>query len=139
MHDSRPPAEFRPRQESQAAPAPSTLSQLERDILVSLLELDHIDTYYARVQALQQVSMTIDEGEIVTLIGSNGAGKTTTLRTISGLRGASLILPLSCLRGGTAVADQKRIGMHCRLRLIQNIELTMSVRASDTGPEIGVT
>jgi branched-chain amino acid transport system ATP-binding protein len=52
---------------------------------VSLLELDHVDTYYGRVQALQQVSMTIDEGEIVTLIGSNGAGKTTTLRTISGL------------------------------------------------------
>jgi branched-chain amino acid transport system ATP-binding protein len=52
---------------------------------VALLELDRVDTYYGRVQALQQVSMTIEEGEIVTLIGSNGAGKTTTLRTISGL------------------------------------------------------
>jgi len=52
---------------------------------MALLELQGIDTYYGRVQALHQVSMTIDEGEIVTLIGSNGAGKTTTLRTISGL------------------------------------------------------
>src|SRR2546428_13309959 len=52
---------------------------------MALLELQGVDTYYGRVQALHQVSMTIDEGEIVTLIGSNGAGKTTTLRTISGL------------------------------------------------------
>jgi len=52
---------------------------------MALLELQGVDTYYGRVQALHQVSMTIDEGEVVTLIGSNGAGKTTTLRTISGL------------------------------------------------------
>jgi branched-chain amino acid transport system ATP-binding protein len=52
---------------------------------VALLEIEAVDTYYGRVQALHQVSMTIEEGEIVTLIGSNGAGKTTTLRTISGL------------------------------------------------------
>jgi branched-chain amino acid transport system ATP-binding protein len=52
---------------------------------VALLELEAVDTYYGRVQALHQVTMTIEEGEIVTLIGSNGAGKTTTLRTISGL------------------------------------------------------
>jgi branched-chain amino acid transport system ATP-binding protein len=56
---------------------------------VALLELDRVDTFYGRVQALQQVSMTVDEGEIVSLIGSNGAGKTTTLRTISGLTRAS--------------------------------------------------
>jgi len=52
---------------------------------MALLELQGVDTYYGRVQALHQISMTIDEGEIVTLIASNGAGKTTTLRTISGL------------------------------------------------------
>ena len=52
---------------------------------MALLELEAVDTYYGRVQALHQVTMTIEEGEIVTLIGSNGAGKTTTLRTISGL------------------------------------------------------
>ena len=52
---------------------------------MALLELEAVDTYYGRVQALHQVTMTIEDGEIVTLIGSNGAGKTTTLRTISGL------------------------------------------------------
>jgi branched-chain amino acid transport system ATP-binding protein len=56
---------------------------------MALLELDRVDTYYGRVQALQSVTMTIEEGEIVTLIGSNGAGKTTTLRTISGLTRAA--------------------------------------------------
>ncbi|HEV3097729.1 MAG TPA: ABC transporter ATP-binding protein [Candidatus Dormibacteraeota bacterium] len=52
---------------------------------MALLEVEAVDTYYGRVQALRGVSLTIDDGEIVTLIGSNGAGKTTTLRTISGL------------------------------------------------------
>jgi len=56
---------------------------------MALLELDRVDTYYGRGQALQSITMTIDEGEIVTLIGSNGAGKTTTLRTISGLTHAA--------------------------------------------------
>jgi len=56
---------------------------------VALLELDRVDTYYGRVQALQSITMTIEEGEVVTLIGSNGAGKTTTLRTISGLTRAT--------------------------------------------------
>ena len=52
---------------------------------MALLELDDIHTYYGAIHALRGVSMTIDEGEIVTLIGANGAGKSTTLRTISGL------------------------------------------------------
>jgi branched-chain amino acid transport system ATP-binding protein len=56
---------------------------------MALLELDNIATYYGRVHALHGISLHIDEGEIVTLIGSNGAGKTTTLRTISGLTPAS--------------------------------------------------
>jgi branched-chain amino acid transport system ATP-binding protein len=51
-----------------------------------LLELDDVVVHYGKIQALQGVCLTVDEGEVVTLIGSNGAGKTTTLRTISGTR-----------------------------------------------------
>lgn len=52
---------------------------------MALLELKGVDAFYGRVRALHQVTMSVDKGEIVALIGSNGAGKTTTLRTISGL------------------------------------------------------
>lgn len=52
---------------------------------MALLEVDGIETYYGNIQALKGVSLSVDRGEIVTLIGSNGAGKTTTLRTISGI------------------------------------------------------
>ena len=53
---------------------------------MALLELDSVDAHYGRVQALHGVTLSVDKGEIVALIGSNGAGKTTTLRTISGLK-----------------------------------------------------
>lgn len=52
---------------------------------MALLEIENLNTYYGHVQALKGISLTVDEGEIVTLIGANGAGKSTTLRTISGL------------------------------------------------------
>lgn len=51
----------------------------------ALLELEDVHTYYGNIEALKGVSLTVEEGEIVTLIGSNGAGKSTTLRSISGL------------------------------------------------------
>ncbi len=50
-----------------------------------MLELKNVHTYYGNIHALKGVSLIVNEGEIVTLIGSNGAGKTTTLRTIQGL------------------------------------------------------
>ncbi len=50
-----------------------------------LLELDNVHSYYGHIHALKGISLTVEEGEVVTLIGANGAGKTTTLRTISGL------------------------------------------------------
>jgi branched-chain amino acid transport system ATP-binding protein len=50
-----------------------------------MLEVNNIDVYYGVIHALKNVSLKVQEGEIVTLIGANGAGKTTTLRTISGL------------------------------------------------------
>ena len=52
---------------------------------MALLEISGIDVFYGRVQALRALSVNVDAGEIVALIGSNGAGKTTTLRTVSGL------------------------------------------------------
>ena len=52
---------------------------------MALLELEGVDAFYGRIQALRGVSIKVDRGEKVALIGSNGAGKTTTLRTISGL------------------------------------------------------
>ena len=51
-----------------------------------LLELEDVHVHYGKVEALKGISLTVDEGEIVTLIGGNGAGKSTTLKTISGLR-----------------------------------------------------
>src|SRR5215212_9596463 len=50
-----------------------------------MLELNDVHTAYGSIEALKGISVSVEEGEIVTLIGSNGAGKSTTLRTISGL------------------------------------------------------
>jgi branched-chain amino acid transport system ATP-binding protein len=74
---------------------------------MALLELREVHAYYGNIHALKGISITVDEGEIVTLIGSNGAGKSTTLKTISGL-----LRPRSgeVLLGGTRIdgmrADQ---------------------------------
>jgi len=55
----------------------------------ALLELDTVHVHYGKVEALKGISFTVNEGEIVTLIGANGAGKTTTLKTVSGVRAVS--------------------------------------------------
>ncbi len=52
---------------------------------MAILELNDVHSYYGNIHALKGISLTVEKGEIVTLIGSNGAGKTTTLRTIQGL------------------------------------------------------
>jgi branched-chain amino acid transport system ATP-binding protein len=52
----------------------------------ALLEVSELEVFYGRIQAIKGISFTVDEGEIVTLIGANGAGKTTTMKTISGVR-----------------------------------------------------
>jgi branched-chain amino acid transport system ATP-binding protein len=75
-----------------AAPSPAPRAPADeptpvasgRDDRQTLLELDDIHVFYGNIEALKGVSIRVDRGEIVTLIGSNGAGKSTTLRAISG-------------------------------------------------------
>src|SRR5687767_14461107 len=50
-----------------------------------ILQLEDVHTFYGSIEALKGISLTVNEGEVVTLIGSNGAGKSTTLRSINGL------------------------------------------------------
>src|ERR1700755_321861 len=52
---------------------------------MSLLQVENLSVFYGSIEALRGISLRVDEGEVVTLIGANGAGKSTTLRTISGL------------------------------------------------------
>jgi len=68
---------------------------------VALLEVHDLHTYYGNIAALKGISLEVQEGEVVTLIGSNGAGKSTTLRSISGLTPP---------REGTIKFDGKEIG-----------------------------
>ena len=67
---------------------------------MSLLELDNVNSYYGHIHALKGISLLVEEGEVVTLIGANGAGNSTTLRTISGLIHA---------REGTVIMGGKNI------------------------------
>jgi branched-chain amino acid transport system ATP-binding protein len=67
---------------------------------MGLLEVNEIHVHYGGIEALKGVSLSVDEGEVVTLIGSNGAGKSTTLRAITGLTPAS---------GGSVVIDGEDI------------------------------
>lgn len=53
--------------------------------MAEILNIENINVYYGQIHALKDISLKVDEGEVVALIGANGAGKTTTLRTISGL------------------------------------------------------
>ncbi len=65
-----------------------------------MLELQDVHSYYGNIHALKGITLHVDKGEIVTLIGSNGAGKSTTIRTISGLMHP---------RQGTIILDSERI------------------------------
>ena len=78
-----------------------------------LLEINEMTVGYGRIEALHGISLSVDEGELVTLIGANGAGKTTTMRAISGIR------PLT---GGSIVFDGQDITkMKAHLRVIAGI------------------
>ncbi len=100
----------------------------------AMLEVEDIHTYYGNIRALKGVSLAVDHGEIVTLIGSNGAGKTTTLKTVIGtvhpLRGritfnGQRIDSMSTdriVRLGIAQAPEGR-RIFPRMTLMENLEL----------------
>jgi branched-chain amino acid transport system ATP-binding protein len=74
--------------------------------MTALLTLDGVEARYGPVQALHGISLTVDDGEIVAVLGANGAGKTTTLRAISGTvsRSGKIDLEGKALRGGPEAA-----------------------------------
>ena len=106
---------------------------------MALLEVEEIQTYYGNIQALKGVSLEVNEGEIVTLIGSNGAGKSTTLRSISGLnpprmgtirfdgQEINLMPPQEIVRLGILQSPE---GRHCfqRMSVRENLELGAYLR-----------
>jgi branched-chain amino acid transport system ATP-binding protein len=99
-----------------------------------LLELENVHSYYGKIHALKGVSLTVEEGEIVTLIGGNGAGKTTTLRSISGLlhphegtvrlmgKDISKMPPNTIHREGVGMVPEGR-GIFPRLTVLENLEM----------------
>ena len=108
---------------------------------MALLEVDGIDASYGRIRALQGVSLHVNEGEIVTLIGGNGAGKTTTLRAISGLvkptKGAIRFAGEDLLRDTPDRIVRRGIGhspegrrVFARMTVRENLELGAYTRTS---------
>ena len=109
---------------------------------MALLEVEDIHTYYGNIEALKGVSLNVEEGEIVTLIGSNGAGKSTTLRSISGLTapregsirldGADIVgtPPQENVRAGVALSPE---GRHCfqRMTVRENLDMGAYLRRDD--------
>jgi branched-chain amino acid transport system ATP-binding protein len=101
---------------------------------MAMLEVNEINTYYGNIHALRGISITVEEGEIVTLIGANGAGKTTTLRTISGLikpRSGNVLLEGEDLGNfkaheivykGVAMVPEGR-GIFARLTVAENLDM----------------
>ncbi len=112
---------------------------------MALLEVDGIHTFYGNIEALKGVSLEVNQGEVVTLIGSNGAGKSTTLRSISGLtppregtirfdgREINLMAPQEIVRLGISLSPE---GRHCfpRMTARENLDLGAYLRRDN---EIG--
>jgi branched-chain amino acid transport system ATP-binding protein len=106
-----------------------------------MLELTNVNAYYGRIQALKDVSLHVDEGKIVSLLGANGAGKTTTVRTIVGLnrsaandirfegRQISRIPPHKIVRLGIAMVPERR-ELFADMKVLDNLEMGAYSRAS---------
>ncbi len=109
-----------------------------------MLELRDIHTYYGNIHALKGISLTVEKGEIVTLIGANGAGKTTTLRTIIGLlkpRQGEIYLdgkdltknkPHEVVYQGVAMVPEGR-GIFARLTVDENLDMGAYSRKDKKG------
>jgi branched-chain amino acid transport system ATP-binding protein len=109
---------------------------------MAMLEVTDIRTFYGNIEALKGVSLTVEEGEIVTLIGSNGAGKSTTLRSISGLnsprsgsirflgREVARMAPQEIVSLGVSQSPE---GRHCfpRMSVRENLDLGAYLRSTD--------
>jgi branched-chain amino acid transport system ATP-binding protein len=106
---------------------------------MALLEVEDIHTFYGNIEALKGISIEVEEGEVVTLIGSNGAGKSTTLRSISGLTSPrtgmirfdgndiSGTAPQDIVQFGISLSPE---GRHCfpRMSVRENLELGAYLR-----------
>jgi branched-chain amino acid transport system ATP-binding protein len=100
--------------------------------MTALLELENVQAHYGPVQALRDVSLAVEEGEIVAVLGANGAGKTTTLRAVSGMvkstgeisfRGQRLTGgPEAVARAGIAHVPEGR-GTFTELSVLENLKL----------------
>ena len=111
---------------------------------MALLEVSDIHTFYGNIEALKGISLSVEEGEIVTLIGSNGAGKSTTLRSISGLtppregsvrfdgREIGETAPQDIVRLGISLSPE---GRHCfpRMSAQENLDLGAYLRNDRNG------
>ena len=107
-----------------------------------LLEVDDIHTFYGNIEALKGISLTVEEGEIVTLIGSNGAGKSTTLRSISGVtpprQGAihfdgediSTVPPQNIVQRGISQSPEGR-HVFPRMTVRENLDMGAYLRRDD--------
>lgn len=112
---------------------------------MSLLKLENVHSYYGHIHALQGISIDVEEGEIVTLIGANGAGKSTTLRTISGLihprhgkitlkgQDISCMDPHEIVKAGVGHVPEGR-GIFPKLTVKENLEIGAFV--IDDEPEV---
>jgi branched-chain amino acid transport system ATP-binding protein len=111
---------------------------------MAFLEVEDINTYYGNIQALKGITIEVEEGECVTLIGSNGAGKSTTLRSISGLtpprtgsirlagEEIALLPPQEIVRLGICQSPE---GRKCfqRMTVRENLELGAFLRRDSGG------
>jgi len=141
MSEQQPPQPGEPGELSASEPAAAAVHANGHG---AVLVVEQIHTFYGAIEALKGVSLEVNEGEIVTLIGSNGAGKTTTLRSISGIvppRTGRIIFEGQDIQGlaghevaelGIAQAPEGR-RIFPRMTVLENLEMGAFTRRDPTG------